>query len=151
MNKILWLTRGLIGLVFFFNIQCAVLFLSYPQAYIAGFEVNGDPGNALIRGIGLLFLMWNVPYAVALYHPYRHVVSLIEACIMQAVGVFGESILLFSLPTGHPVIQATVDRFIYFDGGGLILLLSALGIVIRLKFRSTTTIMVQSRSETIDQ
>ncbi len=144
MNKILWFARGLIGFVFFFNIQCSVLFLSYPQAYTAGFEVNGASGDAVIRGFGLLFLMWNIPYAVALVHPYRHVVSLIEACIMQAIGLFGETILLLALPGGHPAIQATVDRFILFDGGGLVLLLIAFGVIARLKYHHPSQLIINS-------
>jgi hypothetical protein len=43
-----------------------VIFLAVPQQYIASFELNGPPGEGTLRGLGLLFLMWNVPYAMAL-------------------------------------------------------------------------------------
>jgi len=75
--------------------------------------------------MGLLFLMWNIPYIVALLDPGRHFVSLIEAVVMQAIGVIGESILLMTLEGNHPLITTTTMRFIYFDGGGLVLLLLA--------------------------
>ncbi len=48
-------------------------------------------------GMGVLFLMWNVPYAVALWHPLRHRISLYEALAMQAIGLLGESLIYLSL------------------------------------------------------
>ena len=88
---------------------------------------------AMLRGMGLLFLMWNIPYLVALIHPLRHYVSLVEAVIMQSIGVAGESLLLAALPGQHSQLHASVMRFIYFDGGGLILLLAAFILVRRLR------------------
>ncbi|HNT55261.1 MAG TPA: hypothetical protein PKG95_11150, partial [Anaerolineaceae bacterium] len=76
--------------------------------------------------VASLFLMWNVPYGVALAHPVRWRVSLYEALAMQAIGLIGESLLLASFPAGHPVIAASVSRFILFDGIGLAALLGAL-------------------------
>src|SRR5512137_977255 len=89
-----WAARGLIGLVFFFNVQCALLFLAVPQAYAPSFELSGPVGEGMLRGLGILFLMWNVPYAVALWNPHAHRTSLYEAIAMQAIGVLGETILL---------------------------------------------------------
>jgi hypothetical protein len=120
-----WLARLLIGLVFFFNVQCAILFLVAPQLYAASFELSGPPGEGMLRGLGLLFLMWNVPYAVALWNPVRQRASLYEAVAMQAIGVLGETLLLLTFPTGHAAIHASVGRFILFDGSGLALLLAA--------------------------
>jgi len=74
-------------------------------------------------------LMWNIPYLVALVDPLKHRVSLIEAVLMQFIGVTGESVMLLLLPGEHPVLQQTVMRFIYFDGAGLIVLLAALILV----------------------
>jgi hypothetical protein len=124
----LWLARLLIGVVFFFNLQCAVVFILNPGAYTAGFELTGAAGEGMLRGMGLLFLMWNVPYAVALSHPRRRRVSLLEAVAMQALGFFGETLLL-GLPGGHPALVDTVGRFILFDGVGLALLVTALWLV----------------------
>ena len=70
--------------------------------------------------------MWNVPYAVALIHPLRYRVSLYEATAMQAIGLLGETLILISLPLGHSILQASLMRFITFDGAGLVLLLLAI-------------------------
>ena len=48
----LWLARGALIVVFFFNITCALTFVVRPAAYAYGFEVSGVPGEALVRGIG---------------------------------------------------------------------------------------------------
>ena len=42
---------------------------------------------------------------------------------MQAIGLIGETVLLVLLPTGHATLNSTVQRFILFDGIGLLLLL----------------------------
>jgi len=120
-----WLARLLIGLVFFFNVQCAIAFLIAPQLYATSFELSGPPGEGMLRGLGLLFLMWNVPYAVALWNPARQRTSLYEAVVMQAIGVVGESCLLATFPPGHALIQESIWRFIIFDGSGLVLLILA--------------------------
>ena len=120
--------RLLIGLVIFFNLQAAILFIIIPAAYSAGFEVGGVVGEKLVQGMGILFLMWNVPYIYALIDPIRHRTSLHQAIIMQAIGVAGETILWLTLPPGHHSMQSTVVRFAIFDGSGLIGLWVALWI-----------------------
>ena len=122
----LLLARLAIGLVVLWNVQCAIVFLLWPERFTAGFELTGTPAEAALRGVGVLFLMWNVPYAVALWHPVRYRISLYEATAMQAIGVFGETLILLGLPPGHSVLQASLQRFIAFDGAGLILLLLAI-------------------------
>lgn len=119
------LARLCIGLVLAWNVQSALAFLGAPSGYAAGFELSGAPGDAAVRGIGLLFLMWNVPYAVALWQPVRHRVSLYEALAMQTIGLLGESLILFSLPESHAVAAASLGRFIAFDAAGLVLLITA--------------------------
>jgi hypothetical protein len=126
-----WLARGLIGFVLFFNVQCAIVFLVSPQLYTPGFELNGPSGVWMLRGMGILFLMWNVPYAVALWNPSRQRVSLYEAIVMQAIGLVGETILLLTFPTGHTAVRATVRRFILFDGSDLLLLFLAAWLVFK--------------------
>lgn len=121
----LWLSRLLIAVVLFFNVQCALAFLISPQLYAPGFELSGAAGEGMLRGMGVLFLMWNVPYAVALSHPVRRRVSLVEALAMQAIGLAGESLLLLGLEPGHALLRASVGRFILFDGLGLLLLAGA--------------------------
>ena len=122
----LWLARLLIGYVLLVNLQSAVFFLIRPEAYAPGFELSGAAGAGMVRGMGLLFLMWNVPYAVALSHPLKRRVSLVEALVMQAMGVFGETLLLLGFPPGHPALVDSVGRFILFDGIGLGALVVAL-------------------------
>jgi hypothetical protein len=129
------MTRILIGLVLLDNLQAAILFLVSSGAFSPGFELNGVAGDAVIQGIGLLFLMWCVPYFVAFLDPFRHKVALLESVIMQAIGLVGETILLFLLPSGHATLNSTVHRFILFDGIGLLLLFAAGGLVLRFQFK----------------
>ena len=129
----LWLSRVLVGVVFGWNVQCALAFILWPEAYAPGFELQGIPGIAMLRGMGVLFLMWNVPYAVALWNPLRHRVSLYQAVAMQTIGLAGETLLLVTLPGYHALMQASAQRFIAFDGGGLMLLLLAAWVVWKYK------------------
>lgn len=123
------MARILIGLVFLANTQCALVFLIDPSPYIVGFGLDGAAGEQIVRALGLLFVMWNVPYAFALVNPIKHRVSLLEAVIMQALGLIGETgILLIGGPYPFP-IEHTLTRFILFDGIGLAFLLTALWLV----------------------
>jgi hypothetical protein len=119
------LARGLIAVVILFNLQAAVVFLVWPEQYTTGFELEGAVGGAMLRGLGVLFVMWNVPYAVALWHPVRHRISLYEALAMQTIGLVGESIIYFSFPAIHYLLRASILRFIAFDALGLLLLVVA--------------------------
>lgn len=122
----LWGARFLIAIVVAWNLECALVFLLHPAAFAPGFELVGVPGQAAVRGIAVLFIMWNVPYIVALAQPRRNKISLWEALAMQILGLMGETIIFFSLPTGHPVLYASLLRFIIFDAAGVALLLGAL-------------------------
>ena len=119
------LARGLIGVVILFNFQAALVFLLWPDSYISAFEQEGVIGEAMLRGLGVLFLMWNVPYAVALWNPIRYRISLYEALAMQTIGLVGESIIYATLPEIHNLMRASILRFIAFDALGLLLLISA--------------------------
>ena len=122
----LLLARLAIALVFLWNIQCAFAFLLWPERYITGFELSGAPGEVALRGVGVLFVMWNIPYAVALWHPLRYRISLFEATAMQAIGLLGETLIWLNQPPAHFVLRASLLRFIGFDGTGLVLLLLAI-------------------------
>jgi len=124
-NKRLWLARALISLLLFLNLQCALVFLWHPEDYMAGFGLGGAAGMGMLRGLGLLFVMWNVPYVFACVHPIKYRISLIEALIMQAIGLLGETLILLYGNYQNTLIQATIKRFILFDGMGLLLLLLA--------------------------
>ncbi len=121
----LWATRLLIAVVVVWNLECALVFFFNPGSYAPGFELIGIPGLAAVRGFAVLFVMWNIPYLVALWNPQRHRLSLWEALAMQAVGVIGESFILLSIPAGHTVLHASLLRFIAFDASGVIVLIGA--------------------------
>ena len=118
----LWAARLLIAVVVVWNLQCALVFLLTPGVFAPGFELTGVPGEAALRGIAVLFVMWNIPYLLALWHPHRHRISLWEALAMQAVGVIGESVILFTLPAGHATLHSSLLRFIIFDFSGVVAL-----------------------------
>lgn len=128
-----WIIRAFIAPVVFFNLQCSYAFLIHPEGYVAGFDLYEPTGTYMIQGLGLLFLMWNIPYLVALFDPVRHSTSLIEAVVMQTIGVIGESLLLLRVPREYLNLHTSVLRFIIFDGGGLVFLLIALFIRKRIK------------------
>lgn len=119
------LARGLIGVVILFNLQAAVVFLFWPANYVPAFELDGAVGEAMLRGLGVLFVMWNVPYVVALWNPIRQRISLYEALAMQTIGLVGETVIFSTLPIVHNLARASVSRFIAFDAVGLLLLIAA--------------------------
>ena len=127
----LWLVRGLIALVTAWNLQAALVFILRPERFAPGFELTGESGAVAVRGTGILFLMWNVPYLVALWHPRKFRLALKIALAMQLIGLVGESLILITLPDGHALLSTSIIRFIIFDGGGLILLLGAFWILNR--------------------
>jgi hypothetical protein len=126
----LLLARLAIALIFLWNVQCALAFLISPERFTTIFDLSGAPGEAVLRGVGVLFLMWNVPYAVALWQPVRHRISLYEATAMQAIGLLGETLIWQSQPA-HSMLQTSLLRFIAFDGAGLALLSLAIWLVHR--------------------
>lgn len=120
-----WAARILIGIVLFFNVQCAILFMAQPGSFIQGFQLSGIPGITMVQGLGILFVMWNIPYIFAAWHPIRFRISLFESLIMQGIGLSGETLLLINLPSGYDNLVNTAIRFIIFDGAGFIFLLLA--------------------------
>jgi len=109
--------------VLFWNLQCALYFILSPKEFSSSFELSGTPGITAITGFGILFLMWQVPYVFALIHPLRYRISLIEAIIMQFIGVTAESLLLFKTPHDFALLRSSIVRFIVFDGAGVVILL----------------------------
>ncbi len=124
-NSHTWIARVLIGLVLFINVQSALVFFANPAGFAPAYELSGVSGAAAIRGFAVLFLMWNVPYAVALINPVKYRVSLYEAIAMQGIGLVGESIIWWTLPAEHIILRTSILRFILFDGAGLVALLVA--------------------------
>jgi len=107
------------------NLSAAVPYLLRPADYAGAFELAGVPGEAAVRGFGLLFLMWGVPFIPAILHPARQRVAFLCVLAMQVIGLVGESLMLLGLPASHAALRTTGLRFIAFDGTGLALLLAA--------------------------
>jgi hypothetical protein len=119
-HRMLWAARLAVGIVFLLNITCATAFLLEPERYRLGFEVSGVAGSVLVRGMGILFLMWNATYPLVLVHPDRHRVLFTVLLAQQAIGLAGESWLWLTLPPNHAALRTTGLRFIVFDGIGLV-------------------------------
>lgn len=132
-TRLIWLCQVLIGLVLISNMLAAISFMVSPEAYAAGFELAGVPGNAAVVGTGILFLMWQVPYLFALFGPVRRFSSLIEAIIMQTIGVLGESLLYTKIDMTHIALRSSIARFILFDGIGLAFLVIAWAIATKVR------------------
>jgi len=130
-DYVLWLTRGLIAIVTAWNLQAALVFILRPERFAPGFELTGVPGAAAVRGTGILFVMWNVPYLVSLWHPRKNRLALGMALVMQCIGLVGESLLLMNLPAEYTQLRSSIIRFITFDGSGLLLLATAFWLVQR--------------------
>lgn len=133
----LLLPRILIFIVLAMNLQCALAYIFNPLPYTAPFELSGVPGRAAVVGMGILFVMWQVPYIFALIHPLRNFRSLIEALLMQAIGLVGEAMLRRSIPLEHGSLRSAILRFIIFDAAGLFLLILAAALAYRLLKNST--------------
>lgn len=117
---VLWFVRLVVGIVFFFNVTCALAFIARPGDYAPSFEVSGLPGEILVRGMGILFLMWNATYPPVLARPDRQRVLFAVILAQQAIGVIGETVMWVTLPPGHPALWSTGLRFIFFDSAGLV-------------------------------
>jgi len=118
-------TRLLIGIVTAWNLQAAFAFIFAPSGFVRAYELSGAAGEAAIRGFGILFLMWNVPYLFAVKDPIRYQLALTFALLMQFIGLIGETYIYFTLPADHVLLETSILRFIIFDGAGLALLAMA--------------------------
>jgi hypothetical protein len=111
-----------LGLVLTANLSAAIPYLIDPAAYAGAFELDGLPGAAMVRGLGILFLMWNVTYLPVIVDPLRQRTLFAVVLAQQVVGLAGEIWILGSLPSGHAVLVASGQRFVVFDSVGLVLL-----------------------------
>ena len=121
----LWAARALIGAVLGANMSAAVPYWLWPGRYASSFELAGVAGQVMTRSVGLLFVMWNVPYAAAFIHPLRGRWALGCALVMQTIGLVGEAWLLAGLEPGHAALRSVGRRFVAFDSVGWLLLLAA--------------------------
>lgn len=130
-TAVLWFVRLVVGIVFFFNVTCALAFIARPEDYAPSFEVSSLPGEILVRGMGILFLMWNATYPPVLVRPDRQRTLFAVILAQQAIGVIGETAMWVTLPPGHPALWSTGLRFILFDGTGLVGMGLAFWVLIR--------------------
>ena len=119
------IARVALSAVLLANLSAAIPYLARPAGYVAAFELSGAPGEVAVRGLGLLFLMWAVPFIPAIVHPVKYRIAFACVLAMQVIGLLGETLMLLGLPAGHAALRATGLRFIAFDGAGLSLLLIA--------------------------
>jgi hypothetical protein len=110
-------------------LTAAIPYVMAPARYVASFEVDGVGGEALVRGLGIVFLMWQVPFVPVVMNPARFRVCLVCLVAMQAIGLAGESWMLAGLPAGHAALRATGWRFVAFDAAGLAILVVAMLVV----------------------
>ena len=127
MRRAVWLARLAFLLVFVINVQCAVSFVLWPEAYAASFEVAGVPGAAAVQGLGIAFLMWNATYPAVIVNPLRFRAVAVIVLAQQAIGLVGESWLRLGLPSGHIALAASIERFVLFDAAGLVLMAAGFG------------------------
>lgn len=121
-TRAIWFARGAIAAVLLWNLSAAVPFVIAPAAYAGAFELSGNVGAVLTRSIGILFLMWCVPYLPALWSPVRHRICLTVILVQQLIGLVGELWMALTLPPEHVILLTTGRRFIAFDAAGLLLL-----------------------------
>ena len=120
-----WAARILVLVVFAINVLCAVQFIISPEHYVAAYQVEGAASTAIVRSIGICFLMWNATYPPVIARPQKHRVLFGVVIAQQVIGLVGESMLLASLGPGLDVLASSIQRFIAFDAGGLVLLVIA--------------------------
>ena len=126
-----WIARLLVALVFAVNIQCALQFVLWPGNYTAAYQLEGASAEAVVRSVGICFIMWNATYPPVIAWPQRHRVLFGVVIVQQAIGLVGESLLFMSLGPELPVLASSVMRFIVFDGAGLVLLAIAFALTRR--------------------
>lgn len=122
---ITWVVRLAFLLVFVINVQCALQFILWPESFLGAYQLEGASGIAAMQGMGVTFLMWNATYPLYLVNPNRYRALGIIILAQQAIGLVGESFILFGLPETAHILQASITRFIAFDGAGLVIMAAA--------------------------
>jgi len=120
-----WAARVALALVLASNLSAAIPYLVDPAAYAGAFELGGPAGAAMVRGLGVLFVMWSAAYLPLIVHPGQHRALFAVILAQQVLGLAGETWILASLPPGHAALAASGLRFVVFDSTGLVLLLAA--------------------------
>lgn len=134
-QQALWCARIVFGLVFIINVQCALQFVFIPNAYVGAYELEGISGIIALQGMGIAFLMWNATYPFFIAHPIKWRIVGVIILFQQAIGLIGESLLLAYLPSGHDILASSIQRFIFFDGIGLLVMAEAYFLLIKKALR----------------
>lgn len=135
-----WAARLALILVFIVNVQCALAFIVWPQAFAPAYELSGVAGSAAVQGLGVAFLMWNATYLLAIVNPDRFSVVFALVLAQQIIGLIGESMIYLSIPDGHELLAASILRFIAVDGAGLFLLSITFGALLVSRKRKRTAL-----------
>jgi len=102
-----WLARATLTVVLLANLSAAIPYVARPADYAAAYELTGTPGEVIVRGLGILFLMWAVPFIPAILQPTRNRVAFTCVLAMQIIGLAGESLMMATLLPGHDTLSAT--------------------------------------------
>ena len=137
-GKRIWLARVLVAIVFVINVQCALQFIIWPDAYTAAYQVEGASAEVMVRTVGICFLMWNATYPPVIVRPERFRALFGVMLAQQTIGLIGESLLLSGLQPGLEVLASSIVRFIVFDAAGLVLLTVAFFITRKVRSGQTS-------------
>lgn len=116
-----WAVRVAYSVVFVVNVVCALQFIIAPASFAGAYQLSGVAGEAAVRGMGIVFLMWNATYPLFVVQPRSHMALGAIVLVQQLIGCVGESAILLTLPpSGYELLASSIVRFIEFDVGGLI-------------------------------
>lgn len=90
--------RIAVAAVFALNVQCALQFVLWPEAFAGAYELSGVAGEAAVRGLGVAFLMWNATYPTVIASPRRFQALYAVVLVQQAIGLVGETAILLGFP-----------------------------------------------------
>lgn len=111
--------------VFISNMICIVAFIADPSSYTYSYQVAGAAGAvAAIEGIGVAFAMWNVTYPFFIFNRNDNKALGMTIIVQQAVGLIGELYIQSGLGEECAVLADSITRFVWFDAGGLVLLVA---------------------------
>ncbi len=129
LTRVAWIARVAVLIVFLLNVSCALIFIAQPLQSAAAYGLAATEENgALVAGLGVAFLMWNVTYPLVILNPARHQSLFAVVLAQQLTGLLGESFILWRLCSAglaNGLMAHGIIRFIVFDGGGLVLMLVA--------------------------
>ena len=115
--------------VFISNLICIIAFIFNPADYTYSYGVSGCIGScAAIQGLGVAFAMWNTTYPFFIIRPDKNKTLGLVIILQQLVGLIGELYIRSTLSADAAVLSSSILRFVYFDAGGLVLLVAGYAI-----------------------